>query len=344
MGVGHGVFPAEGEGLTLADARERYRKVPGRRRGLISSASLWTGGDHLLTVRSDRFQERYKRFYFRDIQAIVITRVPRFAISTRALAAGAVLLVAILFLRSWAPGLTKWLWLLFAGLTLVWIYISAAHGCTCRLYTAVSREDLPSLYRTWNARKALAELEQRIAQVQGAFTESWAEAADFRRLGPEEAAGRTRPSGRRAAARSRTLASDIFLASLVADAVAVMWNIPAKPLLTDLSAGFTALQIVSAIWILVQHHRGILRTGMQRLALAALLFIGGISYALVFADSFEAARKQFQQPAVASSHPLPARIRPVYSSGLALLAIVGVVLSFKSIEPDRPPAITGQTG
>jgi hypothetical protein len=144
--------------------------------------------------------------------------------------------------------------------------------------------------------------------------------------------------------RSRTPASDIFLASLVADAVAVMWNIPAKPLLTGLSAGFTALQFVTAIWIFVQYHHGLLRRAMQRLAIAALLFIGGVMYAQVFLDSFEAARKQPQRPIVTSSHALPARIRPVYSAGLALLALVGVVLSFKSIEPEPPPVITGQTG
>ena len=344
MGVGYGLFPAEGEGVTLADDRQRYRKLPGRRRGFIFSASLWTGSDHLLSVRSDRFQEQYKRFYFRDIQAIVITRVPRYLVSTRALATGALLLIAILFLRVRAPGLTNWAWLSFAVLTAVWIYVSAVHSCTCRLYTAVSREDLPSLYRTWTARKALAELEQRVAQVQGTFTESWAEAADFRPLGPEEAAGRTPAGGRRVAMRSRTPASDIFLASLVADAVAVMWNIPAKPLLTGLSAGFTALQLVSAIWIFVQHYRGILRSAMQRLAMVALLFIGGAMYSQEFFDALEAARKQPQRPVVVSSHALPASIRPVYSAGLALLAIVGVVLSFKSIEPEPPPVTTGQTG
>ena len=76
----------EVEDLTVADSRQRYRKLPGRRRGFIFSASLWTGADHLLSVKSTRFQEHYKRFYFRDIQAIVITRVPRFVISTRAVA------------------------------------------------------------------------------------------------------------------------------------------------------------------------------------------------------------------------------------------------------------------
>jgi hypothetical protein len=344
MGVGHGLFPAEGEGVTLADDRQRYRKLPGRRRGFIFSASLWTAADHLLSVRSDRFQEQYKRFYFRDIQAIVITRVPRYLVSTRALGTGALLLIAILFLRVRAPGLTNWLWLSLALLTAVWIYVCAAHSCTCRLYTAVSREDLPSLYRTWTARKALAELEQRIAQVQGTFTESWAEAADFRPLGPGGAAVQARAGSRRVAMRSRTLASDIFLASIFADAVAVMWNVPAKPLLTGLSAGLTALQLASAIWIFVQHHRGILRTAIQRLAMVALLFIGGVAYVGMLVDSLAAARAGAQRPIVTSSHPLSPRIRPVYSAGLALLAIVGVVLSFKSTEPEPPPVITGQTG
>ena len=341
MGLGHRLFPAEGEGLNLADSRQRYHKLPGRRRGLISSASLWTAADHLLSVRSDRFQEYYKRFYFRDIQAIVITRVPRFLVSTRALAASALLLIGFLFLRVWAPGLAKWAWLVFPVLTVFWIYLCAVHSCTCRLYTAVSREELPSLYRTWTARKALAELEQSIAQVQGVFTESWAEAAESRPLGPVRPLGQAPALGRHVATRSRTVASDIFLASLVADAVAVMWNVPAKPFLTGLSVGFTAVQVVSAVWIFVQHHRGSLRTAMQRLAIVALFFIGGVTYVQLFADSWEAARAGSQRSAVMSSEPLSGRIRPAYSAGLALLGIVGVVLSFKSNETEPPPVVTG---
>jgi hypothetical protein len=346
MGVGHGVLPAKDEDLIVADSCQRYRKLPGRRRGLIFSASLWTGPDCLLSVRSERLHDHYKRYYFRDIQAIVITKVPRFLISTRALALAVLVLIAILIVRVRAPGLTVWLvwlWLLLAAFAACWLYLSVAHSCTCRLYTAVSRDNLPSLYRTWTVRKVLAELEQRIAQVQGVSTESWADAADFRSPGPAGAAEPALPGGRAAPAPSRTLASDIFLVSLFADGVAVAMGLRSpNPFLSELSAGLTVVQLVTGIWIFVEHHKGALRTAMQRLAIAALIFIGVATYAQAFADAYEAARAGAQRvPVSIGPHPPYGAIRPVYSVGVVLLAIAGLVLSFKSNGPREPPAAGG---
>src|SRR2546425_13007038 len=45
--------------------------------GLATSSSLWLGKDHLLNIDSNRFSEQYKRFYFRDIQAIATVRNKR---------------------------------------------------------------------------------------------------------------------------------------------------------------------------------------------------------------------------------------------------------------------------
>jgi len=184
----------------VADRTQIYRKLPGRRRGFVFSASLWTGADHLLSVRNARFQEQYKRFYFRDIQAIVITKAARWTISAPMLTAVLLLLIALLFVHVLRPVWDGWIWLLLAALAAAWIYLSLAQSCTCRLYTAVSREDLPSLYRMWTARKALAELERRIAEAQGVFTEDWAEAADLHALGPAQAEGREAFAGHPAAA------------------------------------------------------------------------------------------------------------------------------------------------
>jgi hypothetical protein len=328
--------------LTAADSGQRYQKLPGHRRGFISSASLWTGADHLLSVKSDRLLENYKRFYFRDIQAIVVTEVPRFPVSTRALALGALLLIAMLIARLRAPALTSWLGLLAAGLAACWIYISAAHSCACRLYTAVSREDLPSLYRTWTARKVVAELERRIAQAQGVFTESWADAADLCSPGPLELPGRAATGRRPPAARSRTLASDLFLASLFADAIAAGFQIGSpRPLLTAISACLTALQLASAIWMFVQHYRDMLSTAMQRLAIVTLVFIGGVLYVQTFADSLQAALAGRRGPIAMRAFTYSETARPIYIGGVLVLGLTGLVLSFKSFEPEPPPAITG---
>lgn len=315
----------------MADTGQKYHKLPGRRRGFIFSASLWTGADHLLLVRSVRFQEQYKRFYFRDIQAIVITSAPRFVFSTPMLAVVLMLLMGVLILRVRVPALTAWVWLLLAAMTAGWIYVSAAQSCICRLYTAVSREDLPSLYRMWTARKALAELERKIAEVQGVFTEDWAEAADLRTLGPLETAGSTAAATRPpAAARRRTWVSDIFLASLAADAMITMYEIRAPSAwLANVSVAMTVVQIAAAIGIFVQKHRGVLRAGMQRLAIVALLFIGGITYAQMIGDAVDAALAGKRGPVAVRARERSGVMLPIYSGGAALLAIAGFVLSFK---------------
>ncbi len=56
-----------------------YRKFSGTRGALISVEQLWTGDDHLLLVSSTFAVERYRRFYFQDIEAYLIrpTRTQR---------------------------------------------------------------------------------------------------------------------------------------------------------------------------------------------------------------------------------------------------------------------------
>src|ERR1035438_5773729 len=65
----------------MVPSSEKYRRLPGRRWSPGSSASLWMGSDHILLVKSAWFREEYKRFYLRDIQAIVVAPGSRFYIS-----------------------------------------------------------------------------------------------------------------------------------------------------------------------------------------------------------------------------------------------------------------------
>lgn len=49
-----------------------YRKFTGQRGSVVSVDQLWAGDDHLLFVRSSFAIERYRRFYYRDIEAFII--------------------------------------------------------------------------------------------------------------------------------------------------------------------------------------------------------------------------------------------------------------------------------
>ena len=93
-----------------------YRKLPGRRRGFLFGSSVWLADDHLLLVKSARFREEYRRFYFRDIQAIVTADAMRFHLSTRSAAIGALwaLSMAILWGR-----FRNYVWLGWTALALL---------------------------------------------------------------------------------------------------------------------------------------------------------------------------------------------------------------------------------
>ena len=153
-----------------------YEPLPGRMRGVIRCGSLWLGADHILAVKSVRYAEQYQRFYFRDVQAIVMRKCPRFVVPAWWLAgfvaAGIVALVGL------APRLHPLTVLgeaLMVGLGVYWIALSLFQSCRVHVKTAVSWEELPAPYRVWSARRFLAILDQKIAEVQGMLPEDWNE-------------------------------------------------------------------------------------------------------------------------------------------------------------------------
>ena len=199
----------------MVAAAETYRRLPGRRRGIGSSASLWMGSDHILLVKSAWFREEYKRFYLRDIQAIVVAPCARFYVSTPMLIGALLWLLPLTTVSFWPAGAGIGWVVATLAMTATWLAISIASSCRCRLYTAVSKDDLPSLYRTWIARKFLRQVKPGIDHVQGVVDPSWVE-AERSNAGPAVAAlapVEPRPS---AAARGHTPASDLFVLSLFA--------------------------------------------------------------------------------------------------------------------------------
>ncbi len=138
---------------------------------------LWTGDDHLLMVESDGSKELYRRYFYRDIQALVLRK------TSEGLVVNLLLGVLVAGLISLAvavadPVGTPLLGVL-AALVLVLLLSNALGGPTCRCYlrTAVSSEELPSLNRLRQVRKALDRLRPLIAAAQG-------------ELAPEEITGR----------------------------------------------------------------------------------------------------------------------------------------------------------
>jgi hypothetical protein len=135
-------------------------------------SSLWLGPDHLLRVNSNGYVETYKRFYFRDIQAIVIYQTRRRAIFNAIM--GVPLLVCLLgllaCLTSFAPSeVGAVIWSIFLGIFLLILLINhlLGTGCACHIRTAVQIERLPSLCRVPKTRRVLDRIRPLITTAQG---------------------------------------------------------------------------------------------------------------------------------------------------------------------------------
>jgi len=267
-------------------AEEKYRRLPGRRRGLISGASLWMGSDHILLVKSAWFREEYKRFYLRDIQAIVVAPGARFYVSAPMLAFAAAWLISASFLSFWPPSVAIG-WMAATGVWIAaWLAVSFAGGCRCRLYTAVSRDELPSLFRTWTARRFLRQVEARIEQVQGRADAAWTE-AEQSSAGPVPAALAPAEARPRVRAANHTLASDLFVLILVVSSIVGLATAHTPSVVWDrVRTGLAIVLIAGAVVVLVEHSRGRLGRAMQRVAAASMLLIGVTFYVQTFTFTF----------------------------------------------------------
>jgi hypothetical protein len=142
-----------------------YRKLPGSS-GMLLKSKLWLGPDHVMHVRRSLFSEEYRRYYFRDIQALVLIEKDRLALYFYVLA-GVLELGAGLLLYNQHP-----MWGGVAGMLAVFVAILGWQypDCICSLKTAVSNDVLWPLGRLRYARPAIALLRDAVEAAQGAWS------------------------------------------------------------------------------------------------------------------------------------------------------------------------------
>ena len=140
-----------------------YRKLPGARRMPLRKATLWLASDHILSVDSHRFSEEYKRYYFKDIQAIVVRQTTR---SSGAVDLAVAIVLALLGLAAWR--LESRAAAIVGGLILIPFVMAKSLGprCVCQLITAVSSDKLPSLNRLRTAERALRIIGPLVQEAQ----------------------------------------------------------------------------------------------------------------------------------------------------------------------------------
>ena len=145
----------------------RYRRLPGRIMGFMRCPSAWIADDHILLIGGTRFAETYQRVYFRDLQALVIRRKPRFVMQWPY-----VLLAPFLLFLFFGPvsaralPVTSVVLIVIASIAIV----SFRFGCYLDLATAVGNIPVRSVAFAWTARRFAARVAPLVSASQAPAT------------------------------------------------------------------------------------------------------------------------------------------------------------------------------
>lgn len=163
----------------MANPDRPYRKLQGRGSGVVSFVTLWEGDTHLLQVTSWPSGEGYRRFFYGDIQAIIIRRTSvrlwiNIVLGVLALGAAALLASEVGNQKGprFSPDGTAIFWLIVMGVCVFFMVLNSLFGPTCAMHiqTAIQCEKLPTVRRERAARKVLAKLQPRVIAAQSAAT------------------------------------------------------------------------------------------------------------------------------------------------------------------------------
>ena len=145
-------------------AKRPYKRFPGTW-ALLSKDTLWVASDHMLYVVLWFITEEYKRFYFRDIQAVIIRRNAIWKYLNIGLPAA----TALLGILAWTSG-EGWNYFFYflAGFVLLAALANLILGptCECYLQTAVQNIKLPPLTRVRKAQRVMDNLAPLVAGAQ----------------------------------------------------------------------------------------------------------------------------------------------------------------------------------
>jgi hypothetical protein len=161
--------------LTRARARSSFAVA------IMSRTSLWLAEDHLLFVDSSGYTETYKRFYFRDIQAITTQQTDRGRVWSIVLGVAFIFSLFIFLMTQpksspagWSGGeIAGEIFLgFFMAVFIVLLAVNFFSGPTCKTFlrTAVQIEELPPLCRVRQSHKILGKIQPLIIAAQGQLT------------------------------------------------------------------------------------------------------------------------------------------------------------------------------
>lgn len=268
----------------MAAVQPEYRRLPGKKRKTIMGRdTAWMGPDHLLIVESTGFSETYKRFYYRDIQAVTILK------TRKALIVNSVLFALITGLTVWGihlyPGhlspVSVFLWII-SGVMGIYLIFNLPQGASCQvwIHTRVQKEKIRSLFGTRVAKKALRRLVPAIEQAQGRLSDESAKTVRNR----VHAGIAKKPSPGQPAEKPATLAWHrlLFPGTVIAGCLAGISIVYRSPFLLAflsiwLMAGLAVAVIASALQSRTDLGRGVRR--ISWMTAGGYLLVLGIGYA-----------------------------------------------------------------
>jgi len=155
----------------------QFRRLKISSYGALGTASYWLGPDHLLVVTVSNYAERYQRFLYSDIQALIVRRTEGRLVWNVILGFATVLSLTVSLIEAANPSkanLTPGNWWaigIFLGIAAVLGVLLAVNWlrgptCICHLQSAVQVIPLPRLTRRTRAEQLLAELTPLLMKAQ----------------------------------------------------------------------------------------------------------------------------------------------------------------------------------
>jgi len=330
----------------MAGTQNEYRKLPGR--GYAGDgpvavsrvlSRLYLGKDHLLRVNSS-WVEKYRRFYYNDIQAIIVNRTRTGLVWT--------IVLAIL-----CAGLLYWCLMIhdsvgriivgsIAGFFGLFLIINALLGATCkvRIVTGTGTEPLYSLKRLRTARKALARLKPEILAAQGEVQQGEL-AGKLADLQAAPATSKRSPGARKPNNYRGALHVWLF-AGLVLEAVMIGAFISVQGALTGMVLAATVLFTAASTFVaLARQSSSVLGSGLRSVtwwaaALAAVTLFAGYCL-MVFSVIRNPKLANDQYAMVSALARLPIMKTPwllellsFVAAFAAILGLVGLIIWFNS--------------
>jgi len=145
--------------------KKEYRRLGGRGRDFNGYSSIWLADDHLLFCEAS-YIEKYKRFYFKDIQTLMVKKTKSSLVTT---IVALVLAIGSLLLLADAKKGWDIFWGILAGFFFFILLINIIKGQSCKAYiqTAVQKEELKGLVRVKKFEKFLKIVEPLVRSFQG---------------------------------------------------------------------------------------------------------------------------------------------------------------------------------